>query len=306
MPEQKLTDPYQTLGVPRDATDPAIHSAYRKLAKTHHPDVNPGKKGAEEKFKEIAAAYALLSDKEKRERFDRGEIDASGAEKPPPQRSYYRDFGDDMGRTKYRADGGVNIDERDFDSIFENAFRAREQRRNRPRKGQDMRYALSVEFLDAAKGAVRHLTLPDGNNLNVTIPAGLKDGQVLRLKGKGQPGWNGGPAGDALIEVNVAPHPFFRRDGNDVIVNVPITLQEAVLGAKIEVPTITGPVTVTVPPNATNGQRLRLRGRGITGGNQAIVLTVSLPTEAEPELAEFLEGWTPEHPSNPRDKMVKP
>ncbi len=305
MPEQKVRDPYEILGVERTATAEAIQSAYRKLAKKHHPDVNPGKPDAETKFKEIASAYALLSDAEKRARFDRGEIDASGAERPP-ERSFYRGFGDDAGRTKYRGDGGIDIDDLDLESIFGAAFREQARQHNRPTKGYDMRYALSVDFLDAAKGAVRRLTLPDGNSLDVTIPVGLKDGQMLRLKGKGEPGINGGPPGDALIEVNVAPHAFFRREGNDVVVEVPVTLKEAVLGAKIEVPTISGPVSVTVPPNSVSGRRLRLRGRGIAGGNQEIEIKVVLPSEPEPELATFLETWVPNHPFNPRDKMVMP
>lgn len=306
-----MRDPYQVLGVERTATEAAIHSAYRKLAKKHHPDVNPGKKDAEDTFKEIASAYALLSDKEKRARYDRGEIDASGHEKAP-ERNFYRGYGDDAGRTKYRThdfgpDEGIDLNDLDLDSIFGSAFR----RGHRPgsggrgegfrARGADMRYALTVEFIDAAKGAVRRLTLPDGKTLDVTIPPGLKDGQVLRLKGKGQPGLGGGPAGDALIEVTVLPHPIFRREGDDVIVEVPITLKEAVLGAKIEVPTLSGTVSVTVPPNSNTGRRLRLRGRGIKEGHQQVDLKVVLPSEPEPELAAFLETWTPRDTRNPRD-----
>lgn len=298
-----MKDPYDILGVKRDASEAAIQAAYRKLAKRHHPDLNPGKPEAEEKFKEIASAYALLSDSEKRARFDRGEIDASGAERPS-ERTFYRDFGDDGRRTKYRADGGIDIDDIDLDSIFGTGFRDRLRRETMQAGGRDLRYALTVDFLDAAKGAVRRLTLPDGGTLDVTIPAGLKDGQVLRLKGKGEAGPSQGndkgPAGDALIEVSVAPHPFFRREGNDVLLELPITLKEAVLGAKIEVPTVSGPVSVAVPPRSATGRRLRLRGRGIAGGNQEVVLKVIVPSEDEPELAAFLEGWTPRHPVNPR------
>lgn len=294
-----MKDPYDILGVKRDASEAAIQAAYRKLAKRHHPDLNPGKPEAEEKFKEIASANALLSDPEKRARFDRGEIDASGAERPS-ERTFYRDFGDDGRRTKYRADGGIDIDDLDLDSIFGTGFRDRMRSDSRPPGGFDLRYALTVDFLDAAKGAVRRLTLPDGGTLDVTIPAGLKDGQVLRLKGKGASGQAGAPAGDALIEVSVAPHPFFRREGNDVLLELPITLKEAVLGAKIEVPTVSGPVSLTVPPKSATGRRLRLRGRGIGGGNQEVVLKVIIPGEDEPELAAFLEGWTPRHATNPR------
>lgn len=296
-----MRDPYEILGVERNATDAAITSAYRKLAKKHHPDVNPGKKDAEDTFKEIASAYELLSDKDKRARFDRGEIDASGQEKAQT-RNFYRGYGDDTGRSKYRSyggphpGGGFDPDDLDLESIFGARFRGR---------GTDMRYALNVDFIAAAKGTVRRLTLPDGKTLDVTIPAGLKDGQVLRLKGKGQPGIGGGPAGDALIEVSVASHPVFRRDGDDVIVEVPITLKEAVLGAKIEVPTLSGTVSVTVPPNSNSGRRLRLRGRGIKDGHQQVELKVVLPTEPEPELAAFLETWSPQNTANPRDDLLR-
>ena len=310
-----MRDPYEILGVERSATDAALTSAYRKLAKKHHPDVNPGKKDAEDKFKEIASAYELLSDKDKRARFDRGEIDASGQVKAP-ERNFYRGYGDDTGRSKYRSytgprpgsGAGFDPDDIDLESIFGAAFRqggAQGFERGFRGAGTDMRYALSVDFIDAAKGAVRRLTLPDGKTLDVTIPAGLKDGQVLRLKGKGQPGSGGGPAGDALIEVSVLPHAVFRRDGDDVIVEVPITLKEAVLGAKIEVPTLSGTVSVTVPPNSDSGRRLRLRGRGIKEGHQQVELKVVLPSAPEPELAAFLETWTPQDAANPRDDLYR-
>jgi DnaJ-class molecular chaperone len=320
-----MRDPYEVLGVERSATEQQITSAYRKLAKKHHPDVNPGKKDAEEKFKEIAQAYDLLSDKEKRAKFDRGEIDASGQETAQAQerygaRNFYHRYGDDAGRTKYRADfgeGEVDLDDLDLESIFGSAFRGGRARGfgTRDFRGSDfaetefkvpganMRYALNVDFIDAAKGAVKRLTLPDGKTLDVTIPPGLKDGQVLRLKGKGQPGFNGGPTGDALIEVNVNPHPRFRREGDDVVIEVPITLKEAILGAKIEVPTLDGTVALTVPANSTTGKRLRLRGRGIKGGHQQVELKVILPSEPEPELAAFLETWSPRHNRNPRDEV---
>lgn len=299
-----MRDPYEILGVDRTVTDAALQSAYRKLAKKHHPDVNPGKKGAEEKFKEIAAAYALLSDPEKRARYDRGEIDASGQETAPP-RDFYRGYGDDSGRTKYRTEGEYDLDDLDLASIFGSAFGRRHAGEGFRAAGGDARYTLTVDFLDAAKGAVRRLTLPDGKTLDVTIPAGLRDGQVLRLKGKGQPGFGGGPAGDVLIEVNVAPHPLFRREGDDVVIELPITLKESVLGAKVEVPTLHGTVNLTIPPNSASGQRLRLRGRGIGAGHQQVEIKVVLPSEPEPELSAFLESWTPRHPFDPRKDLMR-
>lgn len=286
-----MPDPYKILGIERTATADEVRTAYRNLAKRHHPDLNPGKPASEEAFKAVSAAYEILSDPEKRARFDRGEIDGSGAEQTQ-QRHYYRDFGDDPDRPKYRSDAA--FDEDDFASMFGQMFG------DRMHGGQDVRYALTVGFLDAANGAIRRLTLPDGGAIDVTIPAGLRDGQVLRLKGKGKPGRGDAPPGDALIEVAVAPHPLFRRDGVDVVMDLPISLQEAILGAKIDVPTVKGPVRLTIPPNSSTGKVLRLKGRGIAGGNQRITLVITLPPEADPALVDFLKTWSPGHPFDPR------
>lgn len=296
-----MDDPYEVLGVPRTATAAEIRSAYLGLAKQHHPDVNPGRPGAEARFKTIGAANELLSDPEQRARFDRGEIDASGVEKPS-QRRFYRDFGDDVGRAKYRAETGFDID--DLEGIFARAFSSGGGRGNM--RGRDDRYALTVDLADVANGAVRRLTLPDGRTLDVTIPVGLRDGQVLRLKGRGRPGSGDAPPGDALIEVAVAPHPLFRRDGGDVVLELPVSLQEAVLGARVTVPTLGGPVSLTIPPGSSAATRLRLKGRGIAGGHQYVELRPTLPPRPEPELAEFLKGWEPRHPFDPRDGMPRP
>jgi len=311
-----MADPYETLGVAKTATEDEIRAAYRKLAKQYHPDLNPGKPEAEERFKAISTAYDLLSDPQKRARFDRGEIDATGQETRPQysaaqEREFYRRYADQAGRTKYRSEDAFAPE--DLEDIFSafgsggfgggqgfggRGFRAR---------GADARYLLTVDFLDAAKGATKRLTLPDGKTLDVNIPAGLKDGQILRLKGQGMPGLGeNAPAGDALIEVRVTPHPVFRREGDkNIVVEAPVTLQEAVQGGKIEVPTIEGPVFVTVPPYSQNGARLRLRGRGIAGGDQFVELKVVLPSGEEPELVEFLKTWQPRHPQEPR-KGMKP
>ena len=299
-----MDDPYATLGVARTATADEIRTAYRKLAKQLHPDVNPGKPKAEERFKAVSAAYALLGDEEKRARFDRGEIDASGAEREP-ERRFYRDFAQAGAGEKYRSEA---IDPEDLASFFAEAFGRGDAeelfaRARGPQRGRDSRYALTVDFLHAANGAVRRLTLPDGRTLDVTIPAGLRDGQVLRLKGQGEAGTAGGPRGDALIEVAVAPHPLFRREGDDVVVELPITLREAVLGGKVRVPTVAGPVDMTVPPRSSSGTRLRLKGRGIAGGDQYAELRIVLPPEPEPELEQFLAGWTPRHRFEPRGGM---
>lgn len=293
-----MKSPYEVLGVQPDATPEAIRSAYRRLAKRHHPDVNPGKADAAETFKAIASAYAIVSDEEKRGKFDRGEIDASGAE-VAPQRPYYRDFADAPGQGRYGAQG--EIDPEDLEDLL-SAFGGR-RRPAGPARGGDAHYTLAVSFLDAANGAVRRLTLPDGRTLDVTIPAGHQDGRALRLRGQGNPGRAGGPAGDALIEISITPHPFFRREGDDVLIDLPVTLQEAVLGASVSVPTITGPLALKIPPHSRTGTRLRLRGRGIRAGHQYVVLRVVLPSEPEPALADFLRDWTPEHPFDPRKDM---
>ena len=300
-----MTDPYEVLGVQKTDSDTAIRSAYRKLAKRYHPDVNPGKPEAAERFKEISAAYDLLGDKEKRARYDRGEIDAAGNE-VPPQRPFYHDFGDAAGREKYRADAGFNPE--DLESIFAQAFGGRSGTggggRRFSMRGQDAHYQLTLDFLDAVNGTTRRVTLPDGRTLDVRIPAGVQDGQVIRLRGQGMPGIGDGAPGDALVEVAVAPHPLFRREGDDIIVELPVTLQEAVLGATVEVPTIGGAVRLTIPPNSGRGTRLRLRGRGIHGkGHQYVELHPVLPPADEPELAEFLKNWKPRHPVDPRASM---
>ena len=296
-----MKDPYEILGVKRDATPDEIRAAYRRLAKRHHPDLNPGKREAEEQFKAVNTAHDLLSDPKKRARFDRGEIDASGTERPPEQ-PFYRDFGDDTGRTKYRAEATFDPDE--LDEFFSRAFRARAGEGFKAR-GSDAYYGLTVSFLDAANGAVHRLTLPVGRTLDVDIPAGVSDGQVLRLKGQGVPGIGGAPPGDALVEITVAPHPLFRRVGNDVVLELPVTLKEAVLGARIDVPTIKGPVSLKIPPNSSSGTRLRLIGRGIAGGHQYVEIKIILPHEREPELEEVLKSWTPRHSFDPRAKMRK-
>ena len=298
-----MRDPYDVLGVQKTDSVSAIRTAYRKLAKKHHPDLNPGKPEADAAFKEITAAHDILSDADKRARFDRGEIDAAGNE-VPPQRPFYRDFGDAAGREKYQAD----VSPEDLDSIFAHAFGdagffrpgggASGQRFTA--RGPDAHYTLTVGFLDAANGTTRRITLPEGRTLDVRIPAGVHDGHILRLKGQGMPGLGGGPPGDALVEIAVAPHPLFRREGDDIVIELPVTVQEATLGATLEVPTIKGTVRLNVPPNSGTGTRLRLRGRGIRQGHQFVQLHVVLPPVEEPELAEFLKTWKPLHPFNPR------
>jgi DnaJ-class molecular chaperone len=285
------SDPYTVLGVKRDASQEDIQKAYRRLAKKLHPDLNPGNKKAEEQFKQVATAYDLVGDPAKRVRFDRGEIDASGQERP--QQQYYRDFADRGGHT-YSSDAGFA----DFDGaedILSEIF-GRQGRSNAPRRGSDVQYHLTLDFLDAINGGKQQLTLPDGSSLDVNIPPGIKNGQSLRLRDKGRPGLNGGPAGDALIEIEVRPHPIFKRKGDNIHVELPLPLADAVLGGRISVPTPSGPVTMTVPKWSNTGSVLRLKGKGVrrpdgTRGDEYVALKVMLPDKPDPELERLIAQW---------------
>ena len=295
-------NPYDVLGVSSSASAADIQKAYRKLAKKLHPDLNPGDKAAEEKFKDVAAAYDLLGDAEKRKRFDSGEIDESGAERP--QHRYYRDFANADGGHPY-ADSGGFADFMDTDDAFAELLRRSQQARaNRP--GEDMHYRLPIDFVESITGANKRITLPDGGTLDVKIPPGMLEGQVLRLKGKGAPSPGNGRPGDALIEVEVLPDRRVTRDGDDITLELPISLSEAVLGGRIRVPTPTGDVTMVVPKGSNTGTTLRLKGKGAPrrgGGNgdQFVKLKVMLPRPPDPELEAFVENWTKGKDHNPRE-----
>jgi len=292
-----MATPYEILGLQPSASADDIKKAYRTLAKKLHPDLNPDKR-VEQRFKEVSAAYDLLSDPAKRARFDRGEIDASGAERP--DRPFYRRYAEGREGAKYHD---FSLDEDSaIDDLFANLFRQKRPERPMHLRGADVTYVAEVDFIEAALGAKKRLMLTDGKTLDVTIPPGTDDGQTLRLKGQGLPGTGGGPAGDAYIEVKVAPHPLFSRKGSDVHIELPITLPEAVLGASITAPTIDGPVSLKVPRDSNTGSTLRLKGKGIvdrsTGqrGDHYVRLKVVLPDRADPELTDFLEKWARRHP----------
>jgi DnaJ-class molecular chaperone len=305
-----MNDPYETLGVNRSATDKEIKDAFKKLARKFHPDLHPDDKEAEGKFKDISAAKDFLDDKEKRRRFDAGEIDACGAERP--QERFYRDFADGPAYASHAAQDGFASNE-ELEEFLARAFKGGTQRSQGTfrARGHDVSYVLGVGFLEVANGAERTIMLPEGKTLQVTIPEGAEDRQMLRLKGQGMPGFGGGPAGDAYIELHVEPHPFFHRKDDNIHVEVPITLKEAVLGARIEVPTIRGPVTMTIPKGANTGKTLRLRDKGIRNrkigqrGHQLITLKVVLPAGEEADLTAFLESWQPTTPDEPRKEMLK-
>jgi len=256
-----MKDPYALLGVQRTASAEELKKAYRKLAKKLHPDLNPGNKATEQQFKEVTAAYELLSDPEKRARFDRGEIDASGAERAPRGFHYSYGPGPGAGAGAGGAPEGFSVEDI-LAEILGRGFRGGGGGIFRQR-GADTRHLLRVPFLEAALGAKKRITLPDGRTLDLTIPPGIESGQTLRLKGQGEPGHGGGAAGDALIEIEVEPHPVFIRKDRDVHIDLPVTLPEAVLGATVDVPTIGGPVALKVPRGSNSGTILRLKGRGM-------------------------------------------
>lgn len=290
-----MKDPYSVLGVTKAASQDDIKKAYRSLAKELHPDRHPDDTATADRFKEVSAAYNLLGDAGQRARFDRGEIGADGQERAPHGFHYAGAGGDDFGR------GGG----RGFEDIVGDIFGGFRGGRTGPVRGRDRKYSLAVDFLEAARGGNRRLTLPGGRTLDVRIPEGLESGQQIRLKGQGDQA-PGGSAGDAMIEVSVRPHPIFTREGRDIHLELPISLREAVLGAKITAPTIHGDVTINIPRTSNAGRVLRLKGRGIrnpkdqTAGDQYVKLKVVLPETADPALEAFVESWKQGETQDPR------
>jgi DnaJ-class molecular chaperone len=277
--KRALSDPYDVLGVAKNASQDEIRKAYRALAKKLHPDLNPGNKDCEEKFKVASAAYDLIGDPEKRQRYDKGEIDASGAERPP--RGFYREHAGGPQDRYASADGFADM--AGADDILAEIFGRGGGSKFRM-SGQDVRYRLELGFLDAVNGGKQQIALPDGSALDVTIPPGTREGQILRLRGKGTPGLNGGP------------HPLFTRDNDDIRVEVAVPLRTAVLGGKVEVPTPDGPVSMTVPKWSNSGSVLRLKGKGVPRrdggrGDEYVKLSVVLPAKPDPELEQFMSQW---------------
>lgn len=330
-----MSDPYKILGVSQSASQDEIKSAYRKLAKKYHPDLNQDNAEVAKMFQEVSAAYDLLGDPAKRKRYDRGEIDPEGRErrgrgsfwsKGWKSRSGYPGGGAGSGRSStfnfdddFDGDAGGGADP--IEEILKQ-WRASKGgtagtgpspgagARSSPRRSsQDLRYRLKVPFVEAVAGIKKRVTLSDGKVVNLTIPPGAEDGTVLRLKGQGKPAHGALPAGDAYLELNVEPHAHFSRDGNDILLDLPITLQEAVLGASVTVPTVHGPVSLKIPKGSNGGKRMRLRGKGVPSkgdgedGDQYVTLRLVLPETPDADLIQFIEKWGATHAYNPRKQL---
>ncbi len=303
------SDPYQELGVSRGASADEIRKAFRKLAKQHHPDTNPNNKAAEERFKRVSAAFDILGDKEKRQKFDAGEIDADG-------RETMRGFGGGgpwdgaaRGYGRGRQTTAESFEGADFSDILSEMLGR--GGRGGPgggfggfsQRGADVRARLEIDLEESIQGGKKRIAFSDGRTIDVTIPKNSQDGQTLRLKGQGSPGRSG--AGDAFIELSVRPHPVFRREGEALVMDLPVAFYDAVLGGRVEAPTPEGPVTLTVPKGSNSGARLRLKGRGLPDargqrGDLFARLAVTLPEEPDPELTAFAETWRKQKPYKPK------
>jgi DnaJ-class molecular chaperone len=316
-----MRDPYDVLGVPRKATEAEIKKAFRALAKKHHPDKHGNDPKAVKKFQEISGAYELLGDKEKRAQYDRGEIDEAGQPKGfnqgfrPGGAGFEQGFGARSGgragprgfEYQWSGNGDEGVKAEDIFSEFFGGLGGGGKRRQQPHKGADVQLQTTVSLQEAAQGGTRRVVLADGRQLEVRIPPGVKDGQQIRLRGQGAPGERGGPPGDALITIAIAPHPYLERDGRDLRMDLPVTLKEAVMGAKVPVPTLTGPVTLTVPPHSNSGRVLRLKAKGLPGtggespGDLYVRLVVTMPETPDPTLDAFLQSW--DNAYDPRAKL---
>jgi DnaJ-class molecular chaperone with C-terminal Zn finger domain len=320
-----MRDPYDVLGVSRNASEAEIKKAFRTLAKKYHPDTKGGDEAAKKRFQEISAAYDIVGDKQKRTKFDAGHIDAQGNPKGFDPRAhgfeggfpfghagggakgpgdFHFSWNNRQGREGAQSSEGFNAEDLFADLL--GGLGGRGGRRAQPQPGQDFEVETTVPFEEAANGGTRRIVLPNGEQIDVKIPPGLKDGQQIRLKGRGGAGRGGGPAGDVLIHIAVAPHPYLTRDGRDLKIDLPISLKEAVLGGSVPVKTLTGTVSLTLPPGVNSGKQLRLKGKGIPGAGQErtgdlyVRLIVTLPENPDAELKAFIERWKTAY--DPRDK----
>ena len=302
-----MSDPYQILGVAKTADASELKSAYRKLAKKLHPDVNPGRKDVEQKFKEVTAAYDLLSDADKRARYDRGEVDAQGQERGFGGGGAWRNAGG-----KQNARGGADPFSgfSGMEDIFAEFMGGGRQRRgagtggNEQQRGSDVTYTTQVPFITACLGGKQRVTLTNDKTVEITVPAGVEDGHKLRLKGQGLASM-GGTAGDAIVEIRIDAHPFFTRKDRDISLDLPISLPEAILGASVTVPTLDGQVAVKIPKGANAGTTLRLKGKGVAGattGDMFVRVKITLPEPVPQDLTDFIEKWAKKNAYDPRQK----
>ena len=313
-----MRDPYEVLGVPKNASEADIKKAFRGLAKKHHPDKHAGDATAQKKFQEISAAYDILGDKDKRAQFDAGAIGNDGNAKGFDPRGGFRQ-GSPFG---FGAGGGGNKDFHfSFDeaaeagggsSPFEDIFASmmgggRGRAQARQAKGEDFTAAVTVSLGEAVTGGTRRIVMQNGEQIDVKIPAGVKDGQTIRVKGRGGAGRGGGPAGDVLLQIGVAAHPFITREGRDLRMDLPVTLKEAVAGGKVTVPTLSGALSLNVPAGSNTGSTLRLKGKGVPAngkdeaGDLYVRLVISLPDTPDPALKAFVENWSTSY--DPRAKL---
>ncbi len=323
-----MRDPYSVLGVGKAASADEVKKAFRKLAKKYHPDQNKNDPKTQEKFAEASSAYEILGDEKKRAQFDRGEIDAAG--KPRGFEGFGAGAG---GRRGAGPAGGAGFENFDFDigggpfggraapgagagraggfdpGDFFDLFGSRGARGRQPQRGQDVAESVTISLNDSVRGTSVRIGLPTGKMVDVAVPAGMEDGKQIRLKGQGMPGQGGGPAGDVMLTVRVARHPFFRVEGRDLRLDLPLALYEAVLGGKVEVPTLSGKVEMSVPPGTNGGRTMRLRGKGLPGddgkpaGDLLVTLRIVLPDGPAPDLEDLMRKWRADRPYDPRKDL---
>jgi DnaJ-class molecular chaperone len=305
-----MRDPYSVLGLAKSASAAEIKSAFRKLAKKYHPDQSKEPK-AKERFAEVGQAYEIVGDEKKRAAYDRGEIDAEGKPKAPQFEGFnagpggFRNFHFDFGGGG-PGDPGHGIDPDIFAEMFGGGMKSRAKP---PQRGQDVAVSVTVPLAQVATGGDVRVALPTGKTLDVTAPIGFEDGRTIRLRGQGEPGVRNGPPGDALVTLRYAPHPLFKVEGRDLRLDLPIALYEAVLGAKVRTPTLSGAVEITVPANTSSGRVLRLRGKGLPGSGEAaagdlfLTLRIALPAAEDADLAELMREWRDQKPYDPRAGM---
>jgi len=312
-----MRDPYDVLGVAKSASAADIKSAFRKLAKRYHPDQSKEPK-AKERFAEVGSAYEILGDDKKRKAFDRGEIDADGKPRAPQFEGFgfgrgagggrgdFRNFGFDFGAGGFSPESG-SIDPDILSELF---GAGRTRTRSQPTRGEDIGVSVAVPLATIAQGGSVRVALPTGKTLDVAVPAGIEEGKSVRLRGQGHPGPRGGSPGDVIVTIRYAPHPLFKVEGRDLRLDLPITLYEAILGARVRAPTLSGAVEVSIAPGANNGRVLRLRGKGLPGGadqtdgDLLATLRIALPNEPDAELTALMRKMRDQKPYDPRSGTV--